>query len=47
MPDRLNEFALGATYKTSENSGLSNAVTETGNNVDSNVQQAVSDHEDD
>jgi hypothetical protein len=46
MSSRLNEFALGSTYKTEEDGPLKNAVTETGNDVDSNVQQAVSDHSD-
>jgi hypothetical protein len=41
MPGRTDEFALGATYRRVEDGGLHNAVTETGNDVDSNVENAV------
>lgn len=44
MPSRLNEFALGATFQRDDNAPPINAVTQTGNNVDSNVEQAVADN---
>lgn len=45
MPGRLNEFALGSTYRREEDGPLHNAATETGNNLDSNVRSAVDEHD--
>lgn len=39
--ERLNEFALGATHRRTEDGPLYNAVTTSGNDVDDNVQDAV------